>query len=98
LRRSRTAASYYRAFAGAQIDLVLVLSARKLWAIGIKRSLDPRPRKHGWTDPFSIDHHLDPPRVWAGKAEHPSLEGRTVSLHVHVRFRMDCPLDAAPMK
>ena len=32
---------------------------------------------------FTYDPHLDPQLVWAGKAERPSLELPTVSLHVH---------------
>lgn len=42
---SRTEANFYRASGGAEIDLVLTLPGREPWAIEIKRSLDPRPRK-----------------------------------------------------
>lgn len=41
----RTEASFYRASGGAEIDLVLTLPGRKPWAIEVKRSLDPRPKK-----------------------------------------------------
>ena len=35
---------------------------------------------------YAYDPHLDPHLVWAGKAEHTSLEVPTVSLHVHERI------------
>src|SRR3712207_1242302 len=35
---------------------------------------------------YAYDPHLDPQLVWAGKAEHTSLEVPTVSLHVHERI------------
>ncbi len=38
-------ANFYRASGGAEIDLLLKRPGRKLWAIEIKRNLDPRPRK-----------------------------------------------------
>jgi len=41
----RTEASFYRAAGGAEIDLILTLPGRQAWAIEIKRSLDPKPRK-----------------------------------------------------
>lgn len=41
----RADASYYRASGGAEIDLILTLPGRDPWAIEIKRSLDPRPRR-----------------------------------------------------
>ncbi len=37
-----TEASFYRTSAGAEVDLVLVLPKRKLWAIEIKRSTAPK--------------------------------------------------------
>ena len=40
-----TEASFYRASGGAEIDLVLTLPGRRPWAIEVKRSLDPRPRR-----------------------------------------------------
>lgn len=40
-----TEASFYRSSGGAEIDLVLSLPGRRPWAIEIKRSLAPRPRK-----------------------------------------------------
>lgn len=38
-------ASHYRSSGGAEIDLVLTLPGRRPWAIEVKRSLKPRPRK-----------------------------------------------------
>ena len=35
---------------------------------------------------YAYDPHLDPQLQWAGKAEHPSFEVPTVSLHVHERI------------
>lgn len=35
---------------------------------------------------YSYDPHFDPQLVWSGKAERPSLEVPTVSLHVHERI------------
>lgn len=40
-----TAASFYRASGGAELDLVLVLPGRRPWAIEIKRSLEPKLTK-----------------------------------------------------
>lgn len=40
-----TAASFYRASGGAEIDLILVLAGRRPWAIEIKRSLEPKLTK-----------------------------------------------------
>ncbi len=42
---NRAEASFYRASGGAEIDLILTLPGREPWAIEVKRSLDPRPRK-----------------------------------------------------
>ena len=42
---SRTEANFYRASGGAEIDLILTFPGREPWAIEIKRSLDPRPRR-----------------------------------------------------
>ena len=41
----RTEASFYRSSGGAEIDLILTLPGRGAWAIEIKRSLNPRPRR-----------------------------------------------------
>ena len=38
-------ASYYRSSGGAEIDLIVTLPGRRPWAIEVKRSLNPRPRK-----------------------------------------------------
>jgi len=40
-----TNASFYRTSAGAEIDLLLQLGPKRLWAIEVKRSLDPHPSK-----------------------------------------------------
>ena len=42
---NRAEASFYRSSGGAEIDLILTLPGRGPWAIEVKRSLDPRPRK-----------------------------------------------------
>jgi hypothetical protein len=36
---------FYRTAAGAEIDLLLELGPRRLWAVEVKRSLNPRPTK-----------------------------------------------------
>lgn len=38
-------ASYYRSSGGAEIDLIVTLPGHRPWAIEVKRSLNPRPRK-----------------------------------------------------
>ena len=40
-----TEASFYRAWSGAEIDLVLTLPGRRPWAVEIKRSLNPQPSR-----------------------------------------------------
>ncbi|MCY4620415.1 MAG: ATP-binding protein [bacterium] len=42
---NRAEASFYRSSGGAEIDLILTLPGRAPWAIEVKRSLDPRPRR-----------------------------------------------------
>ena len=42
---NRAEASFYHSSGGAEIDLILTLPGREPWAIEVKRSLDPRPRK-----------------------------------------------------
>ena len=46
----------------------------------------PETDKDGDSKSFAYDPHLDPQLTWAGKAEHPSFEVSTVSLHVHERI------------
>ncbi|MEE8495840.1 MAG: DUF4143 domain-containing protein, partial [Xanthomonadales bacterium] len=41
----RADAGFYRASGGAEIDLVLTLPDQRVWAIEIKRSLDPKPAR-----------------------------------------------------
>ncbi len=43
-----TRAGFYRTAAGAEIDLVLSLGQKRLWAIEVKRSLTPQPSKGFW--------------------------------------------------
>jgi hypothetical protein len=45
---SNTRFGFYRTSAGAEIDLVLNMPGRGLWAIEIKRSLTPQPSKGYW--------------------------------------------------
>ncbi len=41
----RADAGFYRASGGAEIDLVLTFPGQRVWAIAIKRSLDPKPAR-----------------------------------------------------
>ena len=43
---------------------------------------------------YAHDPHLDPTLVWAGKAERPSFEVPTVSLHVHERIEPSTVIEA----
>ena len=45
LAPNRAEANFYRSSGGAEIDLVLTLPGRAPWAVEVKRSLDPRPRR-----------------------------------------------------
>ncbi len=45
---SATQTGFYRTAAGAEIDLVLQMGKKGLWAIEIKRSLTPQPSKGFW--------------------------------------------------
>lgn len=45
LAPDRAEASFYRSSGGAEIDLILTLPGRRPWAIEVKRSLNPRPRR-----------------------------------------------------
>ena len=38
-------AYFYRTRAGAEVDLVLLLPGGRLWAVEVKRGLDPRPSR-----------------------------------------------------
>lgn len=40
-----TEPSFYRSSAGAEIDLVLAIPGGRLWAVEVKRSLTPKPRR-----------------------------------------------------
>jgi uncharacterized protein len=42
---SGTNAWFYRTSAGAEVDLLLEMGARQLWAVEVKRSLNPHPSK-----------------------------------------------------
>jgi adenine-specific DNA-methyltransferase len=41
---------------------------------------------------YNYDPHLDPQLIWTGKAEHPSFEVETVSLHIHERVSTEAIL------
>lgn len=76
-----TQASFYRTAAGAEVDLVLDLGHRGLWAIEIKRSLHARPERgfyHALED-------LKPQKafiVYAGNERYPLSENiEVVGLH-----------------
>jgi uncharacterized protein len=43
-----TQAGFYRTAAGAEIDLILLMARKGVWAIEIKRSLAPQPSKGFW--------------------------------------------------
>lgn len=67
---ARTAASFYRSAAGAEIDLVLDLPRRGRWAIEIKRGLAPRMEKgfHLASDDIRPDRRFV---VYSGEARYP---------------------------
>ncbi len=67
---ARTAASFYRTSAGAEIDLVLDLPKRGRWAIEIKAGLVPQPRKGFYLacDDIRPDHRFV---VYAGQERYP---------------------------
>jgi predicted AAA+ superfamily ATPase len=76
-----TEASFYRTSAGAEIDLVLALPGRQLWAIEIKRSSAPKVERgfhHACAD-------IDPTHrfvVYGGSERYPmNPETQAVSLH-----------------
>jgi predicted AAA+ superfamily ATPase len=65
---------FYRTSGGAEIDLVLVWPGGRLWAIEIKRSLNPRPER-GFHAACS---DLNPERrfvVYPGEESFPLAEG-----------------------
>lgn len=70
----RAVASFYRTSAGAEIDLLLDIPGRGLWAIEIKRGLAPRPRRgfhHARAD-LKPEHSFV---VHAGADRYPLAEG-----------------------
>lgn len=74
----RTRASFYRTAAGAEIDLLLEMRGRGLWAIEVKRSLSVRPKK-GF---YLACEDLHPERrlvVHAGEGQHP-IDARTTAI------------------
>jgi len=80
---------FYRTSGGAEIDLVVSLPDRRLWAIEIKRSLAPRP-KRGF---HSACADLKPDRryvVYPGADRYPLGEGiEAISLHGLARVLAD---------
>ena len=66
----RTAASFYRSSAGAEIDLVLDVPARGRWAIEIKRGVTARPAKGFYLacDDIKPDRRFV---VYAGETRYP---------------------------
>ena len=48
--------------------------------------VNPDKEQSGNKKEYKFDPHLDPELQWAGKAERPSFEVPTVSLHVHERI------------
>ena len=77
----RTAASFYRTAAGAEIDLVLELPGGKRWAVEIKRGLAPRLDR-GF---HQAREDLEPDRsfvVYSGEGRYPMAEGvEAIGLH-----------------
>ncbi|MGB8261307.1 MAG: ATP-binding protein [Terracidiphilus sp.] len=74
----RTAASFYRTAAGAEIDLLLEIPGHGLWAIEVKRSLAGRPAK-GF---YFACADLQPARrfvVNAGSGQYPIDTGTTAT-------------------
>jgi predicted AAA+ superfamily ATPase len=67
---ARTAASFYRSSAGAEIDLVLDVPARGRWAIEIKRGVAARPAKGFYLacDDIKPDRRFV---VYAGETRYP---------------------------
>ena len=69
-----TRANFYRTAAGAEIDLLLTLPDRTLWAVEIKRSLQPKLERgfhHACSD-------LAPARrllIYPGEGSYPLAEG-----------------------
>jgi predicted AAA+ superfamily ATPase len=52
-----TEANFYRTSTGAEIDLVLTLPSRQLWAIEVKRSSAPKPEKGFYTASADLKPH-----------------------------------------
>jgi predicted AAA+ superfamily ATPase len=82
----RTVASFYRTAAGAEIDLLLEIPGRGLWAIEVKRSLSGRPEK-GF---YIACHDLKPDKqfvVNSGLEPYP-IDANTVAIGVPALARM----------
>ncbi len=77
----RARASFYRTAAGAEIDLVLEMPGRGLWAVEIKRGLAPRLER-GF---HSAREDIRPERsfvVYSGQDRYPAAEGvEAIGLH-----------------
>lgn len=66
--------SFYRTSAGAEIDLVLELPNREIWAIEIKSGLSPKPSKgfYNAIEDIKSTHNFV---VYAGEEQYPIAEG-----------------------
>lgn len=77
----RTAASYYRTAAGAEIDLMLEFASGEKWAIEIKRSRAPKREKcfHRAREDIKPDKSFV---VYAGEERYPAGQGvDVIGLH-----------------
>lgn len=83
---ARTEVSYYRTSAGAEIDLLLDIPGRGLWAIDIKRGLAPKPQR-GF---FHACEDVRPKRrfvVYPGPERYPVQPGvEAIGLHALARM------------
>ena len=80
LRLNEKCFSFYRSFAGAEIDLILKLPDQRLWAIEVKRTTNPKVTRgfHIASDELDVTERL---LVYAGEREVPRQGGlRTMPL------------------
>ncbi|GAB5602350.1 ATP-binding protein [Thermus sp. FJN-A] len=67
-------AFFYRTRAGAEVDLVLLLPGGRIWAVEVKRSLDPRPSR-GFHEAMKDLRPQEAFVVYPGKETFPISEG-----------------------